>query len=207
MAEFNQVKNMNYLQYCDYLQAKYGIGKYDYMTKSFNKNPKCSRTKEGLVVHHKAENIMIMLSTKEIAERCPFEWQKKENLVYCDYLEHLLLHVLICKYPSKMANPHVDVGVGGVVNFIAPELNDVYSGWLTKQEWRKNCHLKIINDEAVYLEIMRMFVEWYKSLYKVNKQLLRTSFNEQYGKWHKDMNYKIFKKLDKLWGKKFFGLF
>jgi len=29
----------------------------------------------------------------------PYECQKKENIVYCDLLEHLLLHVLICYYP------------------------------------------------------------------------------------------------------------
>ena len=58
--------------------------------------------------------------TKQIAELCPFEWQKKENIVYCDYLEHLLLHVLICKYPADCSD--TSVGIGGVINFIAPEL-------------------------------------------------------------------------------------
>lgn len=38
MTEFLQVKEMTYLEYCDYLQKKYGIGLADYMTKSFNKN-------------------------------------------------------------------------------------------------------------------------------------------------------------------------
>ena len=72
----------------------------DYMTKSFTKNKRVSRTSEGLVAHHKAEDKMMLLSNKSFAERYPYEWQKKENIVYCDYLEHLLLHVLICKYPS-----------------------------------------------------------------------------------------------------------
>jgi hypothetical protein len=98
MAEFQQIKNMTYEQYCDYLQEKYGIGLADYMTKSYNVNTKCKRTKDGLVAHHKTEDKMIMLSTKEYAQMCPFEWQQKENIVYCDYLEHLLLHVLICKF-------------------------------------------------------------------------------------------------------------
>lgn len=86
MNEYRKVKDLTYLEYCDYLQNKYGIGLADYMTKSYNVNPKCKRTKEGLFAHHKREDKMIMLSDKEIAKRCPFEWQQKENIVYCDYL-------------------------------------------------------------------------------------------------------------------------
>ena len=71
------------------------------MTKSFNPNQKCKRTKEGLFAHHKMEDRMVMLSEKLIAMMFPFEWQQKHNIVYCDYLEHLLLHVLICKFPSE----------------------------------------------------------------------------------------------------------
>ena len=53
MEEYQKVKNLNYLEYCDYLKGKYGIGRADYMTKSFNKNQKVSRAKEGLYAHHK----------------------------------------------------------------------------------------------------------------------------------------------------------
>ena len=65
------------------------------MTKSWNKNPKCSRTKEGLYVHHKFEDHAIRLSKKDFAINHPFEWQLAKNLIYCDFLEHLLLHILI----------------------------------------------------------------------------------------------------------------
>ena len=46
MNEYLKVKNFTYLEYCDYLQDKYGIGLSDYMTKSYNPNPKCKRTRE-----------------------------------------------------------------------------------------------------------------------------------------------------------------
>lgn len=46
MIEYLKVKDYTYSEYCDYLQSKYGIGLADYMTKSFNPNPKCKRTKE-----------------------------------------------------------------------------------------------------------------------------------------------------------------
>lgn len=129
IAELQEVKNMTYMEYCDYLQGKYGVGRADYMTRAFNKNRKISRTSDGLIAHHKTEDKMILLSTKNVAEKCPYEWQLKENIVYCDYLEHLLLHVLICKHPSPVKHPLADVGIGGVINFIVPELNDLYSGW------------------------------------------------------------------------------
>ena len=202
MTEFLKVKEMTYLEYCDYLQKKYGMGLADYMTKSFNKNLKVSRTSDGLIAHHKAEDKMIMLSTKRIAEMCPYEWQLRENIVYCDYLEHLLLHVLICMYPSPEKFPLADVGVGGVVNFIVPELNDLYSGWKSKQAWQMNCHDKVIEDKAVYLEILKMFIAYLIVDRGVNdKNILHTSFNEQFGGWSRKQNEELYEEIDKLWDK------
>ena len=199
MKEFEAVKNLTYLEYCDYLQKKYGIGRADYMTKSFNKNSKCSRTVDGLIAHHKMEDRMIMLSVKDYAMICPFEWQQKENIVYCDYLEHLLLHVLICKYPSPKKLPIADVGIGGVVDFIAPELNDLYSGWKTKQPWRLNCHNKVIEDKDVYLEIIKIFIGYLKDERKLPVDILFTSFNEKYGGWSIEKNLDLYEEFDKLW--------
>ncbi len=193
MSEFEKVKAMTYLEYCDYLQGKYGIGLSDYMTKSFNKNQKCTRTKEGLVVHHKDEDKMIMLSTKQVAERFPFEWQTKEHLVYCDMLEHLWLHVLICKYPSRDKVPGFDVGIGGASNFIIPELNDVYCGWRSKQKWQQCLHEKIIDDKDVFLAIIEMYIVEVLKPKKVDpKPYLLTSYNEQFGLWNKEKNEPIF---------------
>ena len=71
-----------------------------------------------------------MLLNKNYARKNPYEWQKKENLIYCDFLEHLLLHVLIVAYPSKDKNEDEDVGIGGVLKHIVPQLNDFYSGYI-----------------------------------------------------------------------------
>lgn len=200
IAEFEKVKGMTYAEYCDYLQKKYGIGRADYMTRAFNKNQKVTRTSEGLIAHHKAEDKMILLSTKEVAETCPYEWQKKENIVYCDYLEHLLLHVLICKYPSQDRHPLADVGIGGVVNFIVPELNDLYSGWVSKQAWRNNCHRVVAEDREVYMEILKMFIAYLQEERGIaDKELLHTSFNEQYGGWSRKQNAQLYAEIDNLW--------
>ena len=104
ISEYERVKDLTYLQYCDYLQNKYGIGISDFMTKSWNKNPKASRTKDGLIAHHKFEDHAIMLSEKNHAMKNPYEWQLARNIVYCDYLEHLFLHILICEHPAKNRN-------------------------------------------------------------------------------------------------------
>lgn len=198
MIEYQEVKEYTYLEYCSYLQSKYGIGLADYMTKSFNPNPKCKRTKDGLVAHHKKEDTMIMLSTKKVAQICPFEWQLKENIVYCDYLEHLFLHVLICKYPANNKANFIYAGIGGVVNFIAPELNDLYSGWITNQQWRKNCHSKVSSDEEVYLSILKQFIDIMKYNPDFKIDILCKSFNQQFGLWDDEKNKKIYDKIKSL---------
>lgn len=195
MTEYLTVKDFTYLEYCDYLQKKYGIGLDDYMTKSYNLKPKCKRTKEGLLAHHKKEDTMILLSTRNVAMMCPYEWQLKENIVYCDYLEHLLLHILICKYPSDKKANIVKVGFGGVVNFIVPELNDFYSGWETNQAWRKNCHDKIRNDKDVYMELLRQFIDIEKDNEYFDVSALCRSFNEKYGLWSSKQNLNLYKEI------------
>ena len=192
LAEYEKVKNLTYLEYCDYLQEKYGIGLSDYMTKSYNRNNKVSRTKEGLVAHHKFEDHAIMLSTKEYAQNNPFEWQLAKNIVYCDYLEHLLLHILICEYPAPDRNPHEIVGVGGVINFIVPELNDFYSGFEVSRDWLKKCYSLVENDYDVYLVLLKRYIEWAKSDPNFTIDVLLSSFNEKYGVWERQNNIDVF---------------
>lgn len=198
IQEYNKVKDFTYLEYCDYLQQKYGIGLSDYMTISWNKNSKCSRTKDGLMAHHKYEDHAILLSTKEFAMKNPFEWQLAKNIVYCDYLEHLFLHILICEYPSEDRNFLEAVGIGGVINYIVPELNDLYSGWETGQSWRKNCHDLIINDKDVYLTLLKRFKTNCNDYPFYTDDCLYTSFNEHFGLWSRKKNEKLFKEIEKL---------
>lgn len=196
--EYNKVKYLKYLEYCNYLQAKYGIPKKPYFSTGWSKNAKISRTSEGLIAHHKYEDHAILLSTPQIAQNNPYEWQLPENIVYCDYLEHLLLHVLICENPSPNKNLFEVVGIGGVINFIVPELNDFYSGWKTNQSWRKNCHDLIKNDKNVYFEILKRFKHNCSNYPFYDKNCLYTSFNEQFGLWSIEKNKTIFKEISKL---------
>lgn len=192
LTEYEKVKNLTYQEYCDYLQKKYGIGLCDYFTKFWAKNSKVTRTKEGLIVHHKFEDHVARLSSVEIAIQNPSEWQKAENLVYCDYLEHLLLHILIWEMPVKCQNGEELLGIGGITHYIVPELNDLYSGWQAQQPWRKNCHNLVINDKKVYLRLLQRFKISACIGWVFDEDCLFTSLNEQYGGWSRKNNEKLF---------------
>lgn len=197
LNEYKKVENLNYIEYCDYLQDKYGIGLCDYMRPNWTKNPKITRTKEGLYAHHKYENCAIMLSHLEYAMKNPYEWQKKENIVYCNLLEHLYLHILICENPSEDKNKNENVGLGGVVNYIVPELNDVYSGWVSKQAWQNNCHNVIIDDKDVYMLLLKRFKELYDNNPFIVNNLYR-SWNKQFGIWSDENNIELYREIEKL---------
>lgn len=195
LEEYNRVKDMTYLEYCDYLQNKYGIGRADFFTSSFRKNQKVTRTKEGLIAHHKMEYRVANLSQADIAAFCPFEWQKKENIIYCDYLEHLFLHVLICKYPEPVEEmnglENARVGYGGVIMLTA-ELNDLFSGWQTAQTWRKACHDRVCDDKAVYMAILRQLLEIVRDKGGgFDKSMLMESLNASFGTWDLENNRAI----------------
>lgn len=65
IQEYETIKNLTYLEYCDYLQNKYGIGKCDYMSPHWSKNKDVTRTQEGLFAHHKYEDRAPNLSNKD----------------------------------------------------------------------------------------------------------------------------------------------
>ena len=210
IKEFNNVKHYNYLDYCDYLQTKYGLGPVSYMTKNWNKNPKASRTAEGLVAHHKMEDTAIMLGMPMVAKQYPYEWQSKENLIYCDYLEHFFLHVLIYQYPSpekrkiKFGDTSfpIEVGIGGA-ELIAATLNDLYSGWFPKQQWQINCCNRVKNDKETYLAIYQ-YLLGIKTTYEktdiakfISNRFFK-SMNAQYGQWDPQKNTPLYNEINKL---------
>lgn len=72
--------------------------------------------------HHIDENKAIKLSKPEFAIN-PFAYQKADRLVYCDILEHLILHIKIYEETKNTC-----LGIAGAIAFICPEINDYYSG-------------------------------------------------------------------------------
>lgn len=201
LEELNKVKNFTYAEYVKYLQEKYGLSKTAYFTEGWSPIAKTKRTNEGLFVHHVKEDCEIMLGNKKFAEKQPYEYQLPENLVYCDYLEHLLLHILIVKYPGKSENPLTMPGIGGIINFLIPELNDYYSGYTIKQAWKQTIFDKVKDDLDVYLELLKMFVDIYNANFLINvalgdvEQYLYTSASADCGVWDYENNSELYAKI------------
>lgn len=195
--EYENWENATYEEYVEYLKRKYGSAKYDYFTKNWTKIRKVTRTNEGLFVHHVFEDHAIMLGNPEYAKNNPFEWQKAENLVYCDWLEHLLLHIKIYQFPAKDKNENEDVGIGGAINFIIPELNDLYSGFQITQPWKKNCFDKVSDEVSKNVYIL-MVDELLYAVYRrdgwlydeVLKRVL-SSAGEKFGLWQAAKNKEL----------------
>lgn len=96
-----------------------------------------------------------MLCNDKFAVNNPFEYQKSDRLVYCNLLEHLLLYVKIAENPSPDANKNELPGIGGAINFICKDLNDIYSGKEFADKWRKNVANKAKDNFDDYIIILR----------------------------------------------------
>ena len=105
--------------YEDYIQEKlkkYGEVNDDYIkiTKDYSsayKNNNIIYPKKDLYIHHIKENCLANLSNPKLF-MATVEYQTKQNLVYCDILEHCIMHALIVK-----ENPETGLGIGGLLNF------------------------------------------------------------------------------------------
>ncbi len=194
----DKLLDLTYDELVIHLQNKYGIPKYSYFINDTYKsrNPKNTRTKEGLVIHHIDEDKAIMLSTVEYARLNPFEYQKADRLVYCNLIEHLLLHIKIVEYPNPNQNKNELCGVGGIINFLVPELNDIFSGIEYKREYQRNLASEAKKYKDEYFKCIKKLVD-------MNFQYpLLTSFNTSFGIWSHDKNRNIYEELIKLGVKK-----
>ena len=154
---YESMLKTNYQDIVSALLKKYGSAKHNYFkdTACKIKNPLVTRTNEGLFCHHIDEDKAIMLCNDKFAVNNPFEYQKADRLVYCNLLEHLLLHVKIAENPSPDANENELPGIGGAINFICKDLNDTYSGKKFSDEWRKNVADKVKDNFDDYIIILR----------------------------------------------------
>lgn len=154
---YESMLKMSYQDIVSALLKKYGSAKHNYFkdTACKTKNPLVTRTNEGLFCHHIDEDKAIMLCNDKFAVNNPFEYQKADRLVYCNLLEHLLLHVKIAENPNPDANENELPGIGGAINFICKDLNDIYSGKEFADKWRKNVANKVKDNFDDYIIILR----------------------------------------------------
>lgn len=154
---YESMLKMSYQDIVSALLKKYGSSKHNYFkdTNCTTKNPQVTRTSEGLYCHHIDEDKAIMLSNDKFAAANPFEYQKANRLVYCNLLEHLLLHVKIAENPNSQANENELPGIGGAINFICKDLNDIYAGKEFTDDWRKTVAEKVKDNFDDYIAILR----------------------------------------------------
>ena len=86
----------------------------------------------------------------------PFDYQKADRLVYCNLLEHLILHIKIAAEPRNVdANENELPGIGGAVNFICRELNDIFGGKEPSDEWRKKVASLVKDSFDDYIMVLK----------------------------------------------------
>lgn len=140
----------NYGDAVDLLLQKYGPAQDDYFRefsyqrfmkgeiKNITKG-KFTRTNEGLYCHHIDEINWLKISDQDFVKKfsIPFENQKKNRLVYCDSVEHTILHVLITKETS------FEYGYPGYLAYLKPNIEEWYlDERIPHQKWREKCYIK-----------------------------------------------------------------
>lgn len=157
ISYYESLLKLDYKNLVQFLLQQYGKAKHNYFkdTNCTTKNPQVTRTSEGLYCHHIDEDKAIMLSNDKFAAANPFEYQKANRLVYCNLLEHLLLHVKIVENPDAQANENELPGIGGAINFICKDLNDIYSGKEFAEDRRKTVAEKVKDNFDDYIAILR----------------------------------------------------
>ena len=100
LSEYKSIENLNYFEYCNYLNNKYK-----------------DKSKSGLFKHHYYEYRKANLSNNEVAKQSTEE--ERNTIIYCNFLEHLFLHILI----GEQTDSRLALGLGGAINYIIPQIN------------------------------------------------------------------------------------
>lgn len=159
-----KMMDMNYLDAVEFLKDKYGPAEFNYFKeKSYNKflngeiksitKDKYSRTDEGLYCHHIFENQYQNLANFEFLEwqKPPFQTQLAENLVYCNLVEHTILHYLISLETKKK------YGYQGLTVFLLKELKDWYIfDEKPTVQWSLNCYKASYLDKKEAKKIVKI---------------------------------------------------
>ncbi|WP_394455211.1 hypothetical protein ACF0HZ_07415 [Leuconostoc suionicum] len=130
LEEYKIITKMNYTELVTFLREKYGVVPGDYFLTPTckSKNSKISRSMEGLEVHHIGEDMYANLSEPSYALKAPWGEQNSKKLVYCNLLEHTMLHVLISEQKSN-AQPYFI--------FKSQLINDILNDYPFKRAWLK----------------------------------------------------------------------
>lgn len=128
-----------YFDYCKYLQEKYGNVPYPYFTtekfKSKNNKNKHKELKH-LEIHHIYELEQIGLSNLQCARNYPWWYQLPENLVYVDYFEHVVIHILIYLHWCITKSNRINITIN---NYIIGKIISI----TTTDRWKDTQPIKV----------------------------------------------------------------
>ena len=153
----NKVWQMSYEQYIQHLLHKYGPATCDYFV---NGKPAASRAfSEGLECHHIDEDKIPNLSDDNAWKKYP-QYQTADRLVYCNRIEHLILHAKIAKMNDNNYNLRGLIGYfKGGPGLLITRLNDGYMNPPNDYDWNSRVHFRIRHWMPLYVEVLRRIEE------------------------------------------------
>lgn len=157
---------MSYNELQQYLLKKYGGAVCDYFAtpECRSKSKKISRTSEGLYCHHMDEDKGGNLGNASQARLQPYEWQRKERLVYCNILEHLILHIKIAVLRQKdfLKKPDdvISFFTTGGIFMLCEEVNEMFIKDGTSVAWRKRCYEEIKDNYEEYIILINTLLSY-----------------------------------------------
>ena len=157
---------MTYDEAVEHLLDKYGPATANYFSeKSYERfmngeinsisKGKYSRTNEGLYCHHIKEDRALNLSKLPFIKhyKHPYHYHLKEKLVYCDLVEHMILHALIVEENVEQKMPY---GIGGYENFLKPKVREWFiDKRVPISQWMLNCYNKAYIEPKQAKEIIK----------------------------------------------------
>lgn len=155
MDEYLKVKDMTYLQYCDYLQSKYGIGKRDYYHRS-SRFIDMFRWDDGLSTHFKEPNLVCATDLgDENVLVC-----SKENIVYCDKVEEIFidwLHI-IHKRNEGIENTELQE-LFSELFYCIRTLSDLYYDCFTEHTKNELEYKLVLTDKDVFIGLLTQYIK------------------------------------------------
>ena len=165
LAEFIKLWAMSYFEVIEYLLAKYGPVKYSYTNNAKNKG-----NERGLFVHHIDEYRISALSTSWAKKAYP-ECQKPARLVFCNLLEHFLLHLIIVRDFLKNS----DISVGGIGQYIYPDLYQYFVHNHCKNNISINFYTAIEGSNEAFIALQ---TEYFNLKHNVEHYLKESYFDD-----------------------------
>lgn len=152
---YMELLDLSYDEIVVELLEKYGPAKDDYYReksyerflngeiKSITKG-KYTRTSEGLYCHHVYENKYEKMADLDFIkwQKIPYEFQKAEHLVYCNLIEHAILHAIIAKETNNK------FGIKGLLAYMMDDIRNWYiDGIKPLPDWERNCYARSFVEE------------------------------------------------------------